>query len=113
MSITQEDWNLFRERLPGWQERYMAKLLKKYVEMLEGDEDASTRFWALEKKIKEDKRKPGVIMAPSKRDMDFDMARLMCIGAISEEDLDGFSGELKETVLRLYREWFEERTDPT
>lgn len=107
MNTTKEDWNLFRERLSNWQERYMAKLLKEYVKMLEDDKAASTKFWELEKRIKEDKRKPGVIMAPSKRDMDFDMARLMCIGAINEEDLDGFSKELKETVLRIYREWSE------
>ncbi len=26
MELSKNDWKLFRERLPGWQERYMDKL---------------------------------------------------------------------------------------
>ena len=28
--ISKSDWILFREKIPGWQERYMEKLVKEY-----------------------------------------------------------------------------------
>ena len=40
MDISKKDWKLFRERL----------------------KPASEKFWELEKRIKEDKRHPGVVM---------------------------------------------------
>ena len=46
--VTESDWKLFKKMLPQWQERYMEKLIGQYVEMLNGDSEASSRFWALE-----------------------------------------------------------------
>lgn len=58
-----KDWKLFRERLSGWQENYMEGLVKEYVKFLNDDKKpAVEKFWELEKRIKEDKRHPGVIM---------------------------------------------------
>lgn len=34
MELSKNDWKLFRERLPGWQERYMDKLTREYAEFL-------------------------------------------------------------------------------
>ena len=31
MDISKKDWKLFRERLSGWQEKYMEGLVKEYV----------------------------------------------------------------------------------
>ena len=67
MDIIKKDWKLFRERLSGWQENYMEGLVKEYANFLNDDKKpASEKFWELEKRIKEDKRHPGVIMEMSK-----------------------------------------------
>ena len=34
MDISKKDWKLFREKLPDWQENYMDKLNKQYIELL-------------------------------------------------------------------------------
>ena len=63
MDISKKDWKLFREKLSGWQENYMEGLVKEYANFLNDDKKpASEKFWELEKRIKEDKRHPGVIM---------------------------------------------------
>ena len=56
MDISKKDWKLFRERLSGWQENYMESLVN------DDKKSASEKFWELEKRIKEDKRHPGVVM---------------------------------------------------
>ena len=37
MDISKKDWELFREKLSGWQENYMAGLVKEYVDFLNDD----------------------------------------------------------------------------
>ena len=70
MNISKKDWKLFRERLSDWQENYMEGLVKEYVNFLNDDKKpASDKFWELEKRIKEDKRHPGVIMEMSKSEV--------------------------------------------
>ena len=32
IEIKKRDWKLFRERLPGWQEKYMEKLVAEYAD---------------------------------------------------------------------------------
>ena len=49
--VAENDWKLFRERLPRWQESYMEKLIGEYMEMLGGEGLASEKFWALEKRV--------------------------------------------------------------
>ena len=50
MELSKNDWQLFRERLPGWQERYMDKLTREYAEFLTDDSrQPSERFWTLNK----------------------------------------------------------------
>lgn len=101
IEIKKSDWKLFRERLPGWQEKYMEKLVAEYADYLNSDAPASTKFWEMEKRIKEDKRRPGVLLSLEKKHVDWDLMRLMKDGAITEEDLEGFSQELIDRVLEL------------
>ena len=49
--VAESDWKLFKKMLPQWQERYMEKLIDQYIEMLNGDSEASSRFWALEERL--------------------------------------------------------------
>ena len=101
IEIKKRDWKLFRERLPGWQEKYMEKLVAEYADYLQSDAPASTKFWAMEQRITEDKRRPGVLLSLEKKNVDFDLMRLMKDCAIEEKDLEGFSQELIDRVIEL------------
>ena len=102
MELSKNDWKLLRERLPGWQERYMDKLTREYAEFLTDDRcQPSERFWALNKRIREDRRKPGVQLELRKQNAVFDLAHLIADGAVSLDELDGFSEELQNMVREL------------
>ena len=61
----------------------------------------SERFWILNERIKNDKRKPGVLIE-SKRSILFDnLAELLNDGAITLDDLSQFSEYAQEKV-KLY-----------
>ena len=99
---SKKDWKLFRERLSGWQENYMEGLVKEYANFLNDDKKpASEKFWELEKRIKEDKRHPGVIMEMSKSEVIWDIVRLIRLKVITYDDLSDFSNELQMEVKRI------------
>ena len=54
MEVSKSDWKLFRARIGDWQEAYMERLVKEYVDLLVGEENASDKFWNLEERIKKD-----------------------------------------------------------
>ena len=81
----------------------MDKLTKEYIEILKSGEQASSRFWTLEKRIKEDRKSPGVVISPSRSEMEMDLFYLLRDGVITEEDLNEFSEELSDRVKSLYR----------
>ena len=98
MEVSKSDWKLFRERIGDWQETYMERLVKEYMDLLDGEENASDKFWKLEERIKKDKKHPGVMLELNKGNMVFDIAALINSGVITTADLEGFSDELKESV---------------
>lgn len=99
--ISKADWKLFREKVPEWQERYMEKLVQKYVKLLTSPGDASEHFWELEKRIRNDKKHPGVMMQLEKGEAIWDIAILIRKRVITVKDLDGFSQELKDAVAAI------------
>lgn len=102
MDISKKDWKLFRERLADWQEKYMEGLIKEYINFLNDDtKPASEKLWGLEKRIKEDKHHPGVIMEMRKLEAIWDIVRLMRLKVITYDDLSEFSGELQQEVKRI------------
>lgn len=98
MECSKSDWKLFRTRIAEWQEAYMERLTKEYIQLLSGSEKASDKFWKLEERIKKDRRHPGVIIELNKGNMLYDIVALINYGVITVEDLDGFSDALKEKV---------------
>lgn len=68
---------------------------------MSSDEAASTKFWEMDKRIKQDKKTPGVCMEINKREILFDIVRLLKDGVITFDDLVDFSDELKENVKAL------------
>lgn len=105
MEASKQDWKLYRERLPKWQEAYMERLVKEYAELLNGTQNASDKFWKLEERIKKDRKHPGVIIEVNKSNMIYDIARLINLDVITEADLEGFSEDLRETIS-----FFQQRT---
>ncbi len=53
--MKESDWKLFKKLSPKWQEKYMAKLNKEYIQLFLQDQPASSLFWELDKRIKQDK----------------------------------------------------------
>lgn len=96
--FTKKDWLLFRNKIAGWQENYMDKLNKEYIELLSEDANPSEKFWQLNKRIKEDRKKAGVQLEMSRSKLIYNIISLINEGAISFEDLEEFSDELKETI---------------
>lgn len=88
MGFPEKDWKLFRSRVSGWQEAYMDRLNKEYIELLSGEGNASDKFWALEERINKDKKDKGVILRKSRSQMLSNILSLIEEGAIGYEDLD-------------------------
>lgn len=106
MECSKSDWRLFRTRIAEWQEAYMERLTKEYIDLLSGSENASDKFWKLEERIKKDRKHPGVIIELRKSNMVFDIVALINLGVIITSDLEEFSDDLKEKVdFFLQREW--------
>jgi len=98
---TKGDWKLFQARLPHWQEMYMARLCDQYAAILTGPARGSKAFWEIERQIKRDKKHPGVMVEMEKSEMPYIIRDLLQDGAITVDDLDGFSDGLKEMIAYL------------
>jgi hypothetical protein len=102
--VNEKDWKLFRSRLPGWQETYMERIVEEYMELLGSEDQASEKFWALDERIKKDKRNPGVLLQDVKRsNMYIHLLQLLRYEVILLENLDGFSEELQEKLTWDYK----------
>lgn len=97
--FTKKDWALFREKISDWQEAYMNKLNKEYIELLSGEGRPSEKFWTLEERIRNDKKDTGVQLKMSRSNCIANIISLLNEEVITMEDLDEFSDELKETIL--------------
>ena len=110
--IEKKDWKLFREKLPEWQEAYIERLIKEYAELLDGDASASEKFWALDKRIRADRQSLGVrINELSRSKLQDILTGLMMENVITEDDLQGFSEELRDATcqwIQVYRRNLEE-----
>ena len=77
----------------------MERLTREYIELLSSDEPASKKFWALEERIRQDKKDSGVQAEMSRSNMKFILMDLLDEGAITAADLDGFSDDLRDSLL--------------
>ena len=96
--FTEKDWKLFRIKIVDWQEAYMDSLNKEYIKLLSENVNPSEKFWRLEKRIKEDKKKAGVQLDMRRSQLIFNTISLINEGAISFKDLEEFSEQFKETI---------------
>ena len=70
----------------------------KHAEILSRESSASDNFRELEKRIRNDKKSPGVIITLSKQNMVSNLIVLINQEVIGFENLEGFSDEVKEIV---------------
>ena len=101
MEISKKDWIIFKEKLPEWQEKHIENLNNNYIKLLSSDKPSSEKFWALERRINNDKNNPGVRLRLSRSDAIWQIVAMINYGVISYDDLDEFSNELQETVKRI------------
>ena len=102
MEISKKDWKLYREKIPGWQEDYMSRLNDEYIALLSADDkDPSEKFWELEKRIKRDRRHPGVLIEMQKSNAMYDIVRLIRLDVITYDDLSDFSDDLRQAIKMM------------
>ena len=66
---------------------------------------ASAKFWELEKRIKQDKKSPGVIIDMRRSTAINNIVNLVLDEVISLDDLKEFSDDLKEAVKYIVEKW--------
>ena len=97
----EKDWKWFRKKLPEWQEAYMERLTQEYIRLLSGEENASDRFWELEKRINRDKKCVGVVANMRRSMMVNNLVALVADEVIRPEDMDGFCDDLVKVVKAM------------
>lgn len=102
IEIKETDWKLYCSRIADWQETFMEKLLNEYMTIINDEKLPSERFWELHDRLKEDSTKTGVIARNARSSMIHNILNLLQEGAITDEDLEGFSDDLIERVKFLY-----------
>lgn len=98
MDISKHDWNLYKAKLPIWQETYMARLNEEYIQILKREGSPSDNFWELNKRIQKDKKNPGVIVELDRKMAVKTIVDLLNDEIITYDDLKDFSNELKDIV---------------
>ena len=100
--ISDQDWNLFCNRLPEWQERYVESVIDFFQTVLDSDTTASGKFWKLEKMIREAQGYAGVRLPYQRRRANtvYNLRALLRQNVIGKEDLEGFSEELLQEVRK-------------
>lgn len=99
--ISKRDWLLFRSKLAGWQEAYIGKLNKEYINLLIGPGSEADKFWELCKRIREDRRCAGVQISMRGSDPLPIICHMINEGVITLGDIDEFSDELREAVATI------------
>lgn len=105
MQISEHDWKIFRNKIPDWQEHYMERLATDYITLLQSEKKASAKFWKLEKRIKQDKKSPGVLIDMRRSTAINNIVNMVLDEVISFDDLEDFSDDLKEAVKFIAEKW--------
>lgn len=104
MNYSENDWVLFQQKFPVWQEAYLAKITAIYAEILSQNKSSLEKYWELEKCVKNDKKCVAVKKSLSRENLFTDIVNLIRQSTINFSDLSDFSKELQEDVkLELVR----------
>lgn len=83
----------------------MERLATDYITLLQSEKKASDKFWELEKRIKQDKKSPGVLIDMRRSTAINNIVNMVLDEVISLDDLEDFSDDLKEAVNFIVRKW--------
>lgn len=99
--VKEADWEKFRKKIDFWQENYLRRLNKEYIDRLKQDKAASEIFWTLEEKIKKDKKSVEVMVIMRRSIMLDDILELIRDNVIEFKDIGEFNDDLKDTVRQI------------
>lgn len=99
-NVNEKDWKLFKKLVPVWQEKYIQKINKEYIDILSKNNSSAQNFWELENRIRQDKKHPGVILDLRRSTMHMNLMLLLSYEVITFDDLKEFSNELLDELKR-------------
>ena len=99
-NVNEKDWKLFKKLVPVWQEKYIQKINKEYIDILSKNNSSAQNFWELENRIRQDKKHPGVILDLRRSSMHMNLMLLLSYEVITFDDLKEFSNELLDELKR-------------
>lgn len=99
----ESDWKIFHKRVPEWRERYLAKQNRQLAALLsDGEKTPTEQFWDAQKKIKAVARiLVDCLDGHSRSKMDMYLCLMYRHEMIGADDLEEFSGGMKERVLLM------------
>ena len=103
-SVRESDWKVFRKKAPEWEQAVLDRLNQAYIQLLCGPETPAEKFWTLRRRINKDVHRIGVSIEAGRSTMEDEMGLLLRAGAITPEDLDGFSADLRGRLEAVYRD---------
>lgn len=96
--LNEQDWKMYKNNIANWQERYIAKLLDEYKDIIDSSSSSATKFWTLEKRINKDKKCSGVVIELRRSAMVEQIIDLVINKVITFDDLLVFSKELQDYI---------------
>lgn len=105
--VREADWKLFKKKAPEWEQACMDRLNQEYIQILTGPDTPADKFWQLRRRINKDVYRIGVSIEAGRSSMEGQMGLLLRGGAITLDDLDGFSAELRGRLEAVYRDRWE------
>ena len=100
--ISEKDWQLFRKKVPIWQDAYIDKLNQEYIEILNSSNSPADTFWELEKRINTDKRKTGLVCDMRRSKMVENIISFITDGVIGIDDLSEYDDDLKVELILAF-----------
>jgi hypothetical protein len=99
----ESDWKTFRKRVPEWRERYLAGQNQQIAALFaDGEKTPTAQFWEAEKKIKAVARTlVDCLDGHSRSNMEMYLCLMVRHKMIGADDLEEFSGEIKERILLM------------
>ncbi len=79
----------------------MQSIISEYIDLLNDNTMPADKFWELEKRINQDKKRPGVKIELKRSVLISNLVMLIQNGVIEFSDLEEFSSELKDTIIKI------------
>jgi len=100
----ESDWKHFRALVPDLLERYLEKRNAELIDLLQDDSRTPTeRFQAVEERTREEaKILSQCLDGHSRSNMVMAMVAMRGHGMLADDDLEGFSEELREQIRTLF-----------